>query len=91
MQGGHIDAGAPEHGLFADATFPETDVLGCGGDNVHEKALMFFVRAGEKAADGVNGLVLLFQHGAQIGIGAAFGRVVHTVGFLGKHGNRITV
>jgi hypothetical protein len=58
---GHIDTGAPHQGLFADAAFPEPDILGGGGNNVHEKALVFLVRAGKEAANRINSLMLLFE------------------------------
>jgi hypothetical protein len=79
MKSGHIDAGAPHQGLFAHAAFPESDILGGCGNNVHKKALVFLVRAGKQAANGINSLMLLLKEGAQIGICAAFCRVVHTV------------
>jgi hypothetical protein len=83
MEGSHIDAGAPEHGLFADVAFPEPDVLGGGGNYVHKKALMVFVSAGKQAADGINSLMLLFEERAQIGVGEAFCKVIHAVSDLG--------
>jgi len=79
MQRGHIDAGTPHQGLFADIAFSEPDVLGGGGNNVHKKTLMFLVRAGKQAANGINSFVLLFEEGAQIGICTAFSRVIHSV------------
>jgi hypothetical protein len=91
MECGHIHAGTKKHGLFADPTFAEPDVLRRGRKDVHKKALMFLIRAGEQAANGINGLVLLFEEGAQIGFRAAFGRVIHLGSDLGKHRNRITM
>lgn len=91
MEGGDIDASAQHQGLFAGTASAESDILGGGGNNVHKKALMFLVRAGKQAANGINGFVLLFEEGAQIGICAAVGRVVHTVSDLGKHRNRTTL
>jgi hypothetical protein len=52
---------------------------------------MFFVRAGKQAANGINGLVLLFEKGAQVGFRAALGKVIHSGSDLGKHRNQITV
>jgi len=68
MECGHIDTGAPHQGLFADPSFPEPDILGGGGNNVHKKALVFLVRAGKQATNGINSLMLFFEEGAQIGI-----------------------
>ena len=79
MKSRHIDAGPPHQGLFADAAFPESDILGGGRNNVHKKALVFLVRAGKQPANRINSFVLLFEEGAQIGICAALGRVIHTV------------
>ena len=83
MEGGHVDTGAPEHGLLGDAILTEADILSRGGNNVHKEALVILVRAGKQAADGVNGLVLLFEEGAQIGVGEAFCKVIHTGSDLG--------
>jgi hypothetical protein len=80
MQGGHIDAGAPEHGLFVGSIFPGPDILRSSSNNIDKKALMLFIRAGKKAADRIDGLVLVLKQGAQISVSAAFGGLVH-IGF----------
>jgi hypothetical protein len=91
MECGHIHAGAPKHCLFADVLFAEPDVLRGSGKDVHKKALVFLVRAGKQAANGIDSLVLLFEQGAQIGFRAAFGKVIHSGSDLGKHRNQITM
>jgi hypothetical protein len=91
MERCHIHAGAPQHRLFTDVLFTEPDVLGGGRKDVHKKALVFLVRAGKQAADGINSLMLLFEEGAQIGFCAAFGKVIHAGSDLGKHRNQITM
>lgn len=79
MECGHVDTGAPQHSLLADIAFTEADILRSGRKNVHEKTLVFLVRAGEQAANGVNGLVLLFEKRAQVSFGAGLSKVVHWV------------
>jgi hypothetical protein len=83
LEGGHIDTSAPEHSLFGYVAFPGPDILGGGGNNVHEKALMVLVSAGKQAADGVNSLMLLFEERAQISLSEAFCKVIHAVSDLG--------
>lgn len=79
MECRHIDTGAPEHRLFADIVLAETNILRGGRKNAHKKVLMLLVRAGEQAADGVNGPGLFLEKRAQVSLSAGLGKVVHTV------------
>jgi len=80
MQGSHIDAGAPKHGLFIASFLPGPDILGSRGNDINKKTLMFFIRAGKKTADRIDSLVLVLKQRAQISVSAAFGGLVH-IGF----------
>ena len=80
MQRGHIDTGPEQKGLFVIAVIlPGPDVLGCSRNNVGKETLVFLVVISKETADRIDHLVLIFQHGAEIGFTSAFfGGIVHS-------------
>jgi hypothetical protein len=81
MERSHIDAGLKEQHLFIGLYAARPDVLGGGGKDIREKTLVFFIIMGKQPAYRIYLFVLVFQHGAEIGIKTAFFRGIVHIGY----------